>query len=60
VISTEWVQFHSIFARGLSDVSPVTDRQLVQQRYAIKPFYRFAELERFPVHFDSKHSRALK
>jgi DUF1680 family protein len=37
----------------------IGNEPVVQQRNAFKPFYSFAELERYRMYFDSKHRRVL-
>jgi uncharacterized protein len=37
----------------------IDNEPVVQQRNAFKPFYSFAELERYRMYFDSKHRRTL-
>jgi DUF1680 family protein len=37
----------------------IGNEPVVQQRNAFKPFYRFAELERYRMYFDSRHRRVL-
>jgi DUF1680 family protein len=40
-------------------VFQIDNEPVVQQRNAFKPFYSFAELERYRMYFDSKHRRVL-
>jgi DUF1680 family protein len=37
----------------------IDNEPVVSQRNAFKPFYRFVELERYRMYFDSKHRRVL-
>jgi DUF1680 family protein len=37
----------------------IDNEPVVQQRNAFKPFYSFAELERYRMYFDSRHRRVL-
>jgi DUF1680 family protein len=37
----------------------IDNEPVVQQRNAFKPFYAFAELERYRMYFDSRHRRTL-
>jgi len=37
----------------------IGNEPVVQQRNAFKPFYRFAELERYRMYYDSRHRRVL-
>jgi len=40
-------------------VFQIDNEPVVQQRNAFKPFYSFAELERYRMYFDSRHRRVL-
>jgi len=37
----------------------IDNEPVVQQRNAFRPFYTFAELERYRMYFDSRHRRVL-
>jgi hypothetical protein len=37
----------------------IDNEPVVQQRNAFRPFYTFAELERYRMYFDSGHRRVL-